>query len=318
MSDMNHYSPMIPPENKVQGRTIQAQSYQGQFNTGSYNDNNGYNQISMQQNRNNRNPFGMNRNNGSYQNKGNNFRESNVNDNLSKDINQNSDNPTDKLQLEMVDGTPIIKLGTDNQMEADPKYSNFFHKYEDDYVHIDSISEYDRRRGYRRKYCSDAAYPLVVVEEENEELGILLLDCYASSISELSAVTLYNYLNIVLDEQFNDIKEVYRGITIVELHHLNIIGDLIKKLGVMPRYYYKKDNKIEMWSGSNIPNNFEVLETLNIAVMQEKDMIKKYEALIEKVTCPQIVMVIQRIIEDEKIHEQLLLELQKKYGKEVS
>lgn len=230
-----------------------------------------------------------------------------------RDENKKSNHPLDNVDV--VDGTPIIKLGGQNVYEPDTRMANFYHGYEDDYVHIDSISQYDRRRGYRRKYSSDKAYPSIHIEEENNELGTMLLECYAAELSELSSVTRYSYLNIVLDNEYEEIKEIYRGLSIVELHHMNMIGELIKQLGVMPRYYHKNKNNITMWNGNYVPGKYDMESTLLDSIQHEKDMINKYNSIIERVDHIVIKEVLSRIIMDEVIHISLLEELKKKYIK---
>lgn len=218
-----------------------------------------------------------------------------------------------RTKIEMVDGTPILKVGGDYELEEDNKKNTFYHGYEDDYVHIDSLSQYDRRRGYRRKYSSDKSYPAIFIEKENKEVGTILLECYASEQSELSSLTSYSYLNIVTDDKYTEIKEIFRGCSIVELHHMNILGELIKALGVMPRYYWKNKHSIEMWSGSYVSPNYDINTSLKQAVNQEKLLINKYESLIEQIDIANVKEILRRIILDEQVHVRLLEDMIKKY-----
>ena len=68
-------------------------------------------------------------------------------------------------------------------------------------------------------------YPKVNVERKNVILANIILDNYSGSVSELSAVLKYVYQNINLKD--TNLAKIIGKISIVEMHHLEILGKII-------------------------------------------------------------------------------------------
>ena len=63
-----------------------------------------------------------------------------------------------------------------------------------------------------------------------------MLDNMAGNRSEMSAISLYTYNQLITDEH-NEIAELFHKISIVEMRHLYIFGTLAKQLGADPPDY---------------------------------------------------------------------------------
>lgn len=218
-------------------------------------------------------------------------------------------------------GTPVIKLGgqygfnLEKKMNSEHSIGKQVHESSnvgrDETLKISSVAE--RRHSYTKLYCSEKPYPNIEVSGENQDYAVYLLDDYASSLSELTAITSYVFLNLILDDKYQDIKDTYRGISIVEMHHLNLLGELIKKLGVLPRYYAKEANKITMWNSNFVSADIDMKTTLLQSIKNEEAGIIQYQKHIELIDDENIKVILARIILDEEVHVSLLKELYNKY-----
>ena len=77
----------------------------------------------------------------------------------------------------------------------------------------------------------DIPYPKVENLKPNKQIAYKLKKAYCGNVSELSCTTKYIYQHILLSEEFKEIKNVLKQIAIVEMHHLEIIGEMLKNLG---------------------------------------------------------------------------------------
>jgi bacterioferritin len=78
-------------------------------------------------------------------------------------------------------------------------------------------------------------FPPVKVEKSNLEYANLLLDVFASSAdSELQAITQYIYHSKTISN--DTISKALMCIALVEMHHLDVLSELITLLGGKPFY----------------------------------------------------------------------------------
>ena len=80
----------------------------------------------------------------------------------------------------------------------------------------------------------DKPYPEVRVERKNIEYAKLLLDDYASEVGEDRAIHQYVYQKF---DKFKDnplFSKTLSQIAMVEMRHLELLGETIKLLGVNP------------------------------------------------------------------------------------
>lgn len=164
-------------------------------------------------------------------------------------------------------------------------------------------------------YSVDLPYPEVKVKEKNPKYIDLILQNYASSISEFDAIAQYVYHEISLTYENPEIAETIKGISMVEMHHLQLLGEIIVKLGGEPGYWINNKKK-NYWSSKLVNYDLSSIKTiLTIDIQDEKAAIKQYKETITKIDDPYINAVIKRIILDEEFHIQLLVNLYTKYVK---
>ena len=164
-------------------------------------------------------------------------------------------------------------------------------------------------------YSVNLPYPEVKVKEKNPNYIDLILLNYASNVSEFDAIAQYTYHQIALTYKNKEISETIRGISIVEMHHLELLGEIIILLGGEPGYWINNKKK-NYWSGKLVDYNLSsIKDILTIDIQDEKAAIKQYKETITKIYDDDINAVLKRIILDEEFHIKLLVSLYSKYVK---
>lgn len=154
------------------------------------------------------------------------------------------------------------------------------------------------------KYCSDKPYPPIEVERENVEYAKILLEDYAGSDGEDTAIHRYFYQSLVVEE----VSIMLENISKVEMHHLEILGELIWKLGYTPAFYTIDSNIgcVIPWTSKYIDYSCDLKTILLENISKEIQAIKRYEKHIMEIDDCHIKEVLKRIIEDEEIHIECL------------
>ena len=134
---------------------------------------------------------------------------------------------------------------------------------------------------------------------QNQRYAELLYSSFAGEEGELTAVTQYIYEHIEL-KRYESFSKILLSIAIEEMHHLELIGNLIRRLGSKP--YYINSQKC-MWNAKNIKYHFNnVYDMLMFNIESEKKAIKCYEEAIKYTQNKSIKELLERIILDEKTH----------------
>lgn len=164
------------------------------------------------------------------------------------------------------------------------------------------------------KYRATKEYVTVIVnpsDKHNKEYARLLLDDYASRGSELTAITQYVYASILATKN-STVADTFLGIGIVEMSHLDMLGDTILALGVKPKYINKRG---AYWNSSVVPYGDSTKNRIKLAIEGEKAAIKQYKKHKKEIKNESIQTLLSQIIADEELHitlfKQLLNEIKK-------
>ena len=142
-------------------------------------------------------------------------------------------------------------------------------------------------------------YPKLTNIRQNIRYANLLYDNFAGEHGELTAVCQYIYEHIEL-KRYEGFSKILLSIAIEEMHHLDLIGDLIKRLGKRP--YYINQNQC-MWNANNIKYHFNnVYDMLMFNIESEKKSILGYKEAIKYTQNKSIKDLLERIILDEQTH----------------
>lgn len=152
-------------------------------------------------------------------------------------------------------------------------------------------------------------YPEVEVESQNLRYATLLLDAYADGEkSEMTAIAQYMHHHFTIKNK--EIADTELCIALVEMKHLDILGELIKMLGGNPKY--RRSNKA-WWDGGEVAYGDNTEFKLKLDMDAEKSAIEGYKTLISEIKDKSVVKILYRILDDEIMHLEILTDLYNKY-----
>ncbi len=157
-----------------------------------------------------------------------------------------------------------------------------------------------------KDYEITTSYPVITTEKDS---GIVpdLIEAYAGNSGEFTASTQYIYQSFIVKPNaiYKGLYAILERISIKEMHHLEILSQLLLAQGINPKFCRYIDQNLSLcnpWSTNQIKYNTNVKEFLNDNILLEEKAIAEYMQIIEKSTSNNIKEVIARIIEDEKAH----------------
>ena len=158
-------------------------------------------------------------------------------------------------------------------------------------------------------YACSEPYPPLKVEQPNPHYAQILKNSLASSKSETTAVMQYTYQSWVLAAEFSEIADTMRHISMVEMHHLQMLGRLIDLLGGTPSYCCVQRNRQFPWNATMVFYGRMVRQMMQNNIAGEQEAIRQYRKQIQIIQDCHIQEILKRIILDEELH----IELFKKY-----
>ncbi|MCR4431874.1 MAG: manganese catalase family protein [Tepidanaerobacteraceae bacterium] len=158
-------------------------------------------------------------------------------------------------------------------------------------------------------FNSREPYPAIAVERPNREYAEILMGDYAGRDSELTAILQYVYGNLVVAN--TDVARLLMGISRVEMHHLHMLGETIKLLGVDPRYQYLG----KYWNAGFVNYERDMCRILRINREGELVAIQEYKRQAAGIDDEYVKKLLLRIARDEEVHARLLGEAMEKYCK---
>lgn len=157
-------------------------------------------------------------------------------------------------------------------------------------------------------YQSNLPYPKIEVMEQNRYYATLLMEDYAGMVSELTAVNQYLYHSFIYgDNEY--LHSLFKNTSIVEMHHIDILANLIIKLGCNPIY----SSPNTFWEASNVYYGNDLCEQLEADLESEYKAINSYKHHIDMIEDNNIKAILKRIILDEEIHVRLFKDAIGKY-----
>lgn len=150
-------------------------------------------------------------------------------------------------------------------------------------------------------------YPKIPKLYPNKRYAIMLYNNFAGEFGELSAITQYIYENIDLGNN-DDISSILLRISVQEMKHLQIIGNILVALGEKP--YYQDMNK-KAWSSEKIKYcTGDIKEMMKYNIYLEEMAISEYKKAARFTRNIELRRIFERIIMDEINH----IEIFKKLG----
>lgn len=155
------------------------------------------------------------------------------------------------------------------------------------------------------KYCVNSPYPEPKVEKKNMQYANILLKDYAGKVSEFTAISLYSYQHFVSDGQYEDYAKLIGGIAVVEMKHLELLGETIKLEGIKPMYINNVCPPGKFWNPMYVNYTICIEEMLMEDIKDEEMAIRNYKYHMTLINDKYIRKLIERIILDEELHVKL-------------
>jgi bacterioferritin len=148
----------------------------------------------------------------------------------------------------------------------------------------------------RTVYLNSEPYPTVGKGSDPNTVKMLKED-YAGAVSEMTAIAQYIFQNILStsDESF---ANAILQIAIVEMSHLDMLGDAILALGGNPTF----GNGTTYWQASLVNYARTLREMLMADIQSETQAINNYESQAAATTNMDVRALLERIAEDERLH----------------
>lgn len=154
-------------------------------------------------------------------------------------------------------------------------------------------------------------YPPIKVERKSSKNANFLKHLYASNESELTAILQYSYESFIIGKE--EIRTIVKEISIVEMHHLEILGKTIKLLGEEPIFAENSYCEEIYWNSDYVYYDTDLKTILEINIEQEKTAIKNYQMVLNVIDDIYIKEIIKRILEDEYLHLEIFMKLRQLY-----
>lgn len=150
---------------------------------------------------------------------------------------------------------------------------------------------------------AEMGYPSLDGIGEDVQTLRLISPAYAGREGELTAILQYVYQSIMFGEMGNDsASKVLLSIAVTEMHHLEILGTLITKLGSPPIFTACPPYPVGYYSASCVNYSKVPRQMICADVCAEENAISQYERILCRIKNPPVAAVIGRILEDEKLH----------------
>lgn len=145
-------------------------------------------------------------------------------------------------------------------------------------------------------------YPEIKIDRKSLKDAKILSLNLASSVSETSAVNQYLYEYFQFEKCYEDIAEIMEKIAIVEMKHLEIIGELITCLGGTANFHYYNNARCLPWNANMIFCNDDIKKLIKFNIESEEKAIRQYKYHAEIIDNGNICQILHRIIKDEELH----------------
>lgn len=154
----------------------------------------------------------------------------------------------------------------------------------------------------RADYSDPSPYPEIKVQGPNRHYAELLMDDYAGVVSEFTAINQYLYQYFYFKDVDKKLGELLENVSITEMLHMEMLAEVIKKLGGNPVIRGSYSTSGKFWTGNHVYYGTSLCEQLKADIIAEYKAIEEYQKHIRAIPDPYVQAILQRIILDEKVH----------------
>ena len=153
--------------------------------------------------------------------------------------------------------------------------------------------------------ADSAPYPPLKVTGPNIQAACRLSQALAGAKSEMTAIMSYEYQHWILASCRPELAVTVFRIAKVEMHHLDMLGQLIVLLGADPRFGCDQRGSCAWWSGSMVCYSHDVRQILLNHITDEKKAAEFYRTAACDIPDPCVAAVLNRIARDEVLHAEI-------------
>ena len=156
------------------------------------------------------------------------------------------------------------------------------------------------------KFTAGKDYPEIVGAKPCERTVRLLYDLRSGRESELTAILQYIYQNEVLAKCNKEVAFILEKIAIVEMHHLELLGDAIIAFGGKPCYI---DSDGFDYNTSSVAYYTDLRSILEKDIKDEEFAVQAYRHTAQMVDNESLRELLNAIADDECVHIKILTAL---------
>lgn len=149
----------------------------------------------------------------------------------------------------------------------------------------------------------DAPYPSLTSLTADPVSVRVISTAYATPAGELNAILQYIYHSFNFAAAGDKVRaDLLKSIAIAEMKHLDLLGTALINLGAQPVYSYFPPAKYNFYTTKFVAYSRSLRNMIEDDIMGEKHAIYGYERMLPRLKNRTLHELIERIIEDEKLH----------------
>ena len=135
----------------------------------------------------------------------------------------------------------------------------------------------------------------------------IISPAYADRGSELTVILQYVYQSMILAGRgCEEYGKILTQIAIAEMHHLDILGEMLYRMGALPVFSSCPPRRFDFYSTRAVSYAQTTQKMLQDDIVGERAAIKGYEGMLCRLENERVAAVIARIVQDEKLHLETL------------
>lgn len=150
---------------------------------------------------------------------------------------------------------------------------------------------------------ADLPYPSAEGVGQDRESVRILSPAYADRDSELTAILQYVFHATVFSGlQMKQYSRLLMGIAVSEMHHLDILGGMLYRMGALPVFTSCPPRLFDFYSTAAVSYSCEPVKMIQADIRGEKEAIRQYQSMLRRLRNESVAAIISRIIVDEELH----------------
>lgn len=148
-------------------------------------------------------------------------------------------------------------------------------------------------------------YPPISVSGKNLAYAHILSADLAAAKSEMTAVNQYIYQSWAISSSRPAMAETIMRISRVEMRHMDILGQLILRLGGNPKLHHIQNRRAFAWNSGSVSYTQNITELLKINIADEQHAADTYMRQAKMIQDGDVSEMLARLSLDEALHKSI-------------